>query len=229
MTNITKAAQDFIKTDAGKLAILPETPGVDYLDIDIVDFTGQNVTNLFDDKYVFVYIIKDLEAKNDEDLRLSYYTKGLNSSLFYPDEIRDKLKAHYGEIPVYVNKKVSSLTSMFDYEMLDESEKSNYDEYDEKTSEYFTNSTDALEKMWEPLTSEEISKIMIYTRDVVDTNIDQLFSMETSESRPYAVNVFNDSVASFIRTFPTHEECTALLARIHTDKIKVVSEEMAFI
>lgn len=229
MTNITKAAQDFFNTDNGATALLPETPGVEYLDIDIVDFTGLDVANLFDDKYVAVYIIKDTEPQSDEDIKDMYYLRGVSTSLFYPDHIQDKLQAHYGEQLQYMNNSIGKLISVFDYDLLSDEDKTQYVVYDDKTTNYHANTAAACEKMWEPLTSDEIDELVVYTKGVVDENLEQLLRMETSVERPYAVNVFNDSIASFMCSYATYEECTQLLERIHVGKIKTVSSEMAFI
>jgi hypothetical protein len=229
MVNITKAAQDFFDTEEGSSALLPDTCGVDYLDIDIVDFTDQDVSNLFGGKYVAVYIIKDTAPQSDETLKRSYYDKGINSSLFYPEHIREKLKSHYGEQVQYINNGLGKLISLFDYELLSDEDKAECIEYEDKTTNYTVHSTTSLEKMWDPLTSEEIKDILTFTRDVVDQNIEKLFRMETSIERPYAVNVFNDSMSSFMMTFATYEECQQLLEKIHTDKIKTLTNDMAFL
>lgn len=229
MANITQAAQEFFKTEEGSTALLPDTPGVDYLDIDIVDFTNLQVTNLFDNKYVAVYIIKDVTPQSDEELKESYYLKGVSSSVFYPDHIREKLTAFHGEQSQYINNRIGKLISLFDYELLNDNDKAAYVEYDDKTTDYHANTVAACEKMWEPLTSEEINELISYAKSVVDDNLEKLFRAETSVERPYAVNVFNDSVASFIRTFATYEECKQLLEKIHSDKITAVTREMAFI
>lgn len=225
MVNITAEAKAFLETEEGNSIVNLEIPGIEYLDIDIVDFSDQNVTNLFDDKYVVVYIIKDLDTKSVETLKQSYYERSTLSSSFYPQEINDKLKAHYGPLQVFTNKQGESILK-FDRDLLDY--KREYKETKETSELYIVNSVQARDVLWEPLTSEDRDSIIAYAHATVDGNLEKLLAMETTDEKPYAVNVFNDSVTSFISTYSTYEECKQLLERIHSNKIETVGKEMVF-
>lgn len=227
-TELSQAAQSFFNTDEGKQAILPATAGVEYLYIDVVDFTGQNVDNLFGDKYVIVYVIKDLDPQSDQQLRDTYYQKGILSSLFYPKHVQDKLIEAHGTLKMYASKLNGMTASTFDYNLLNEDDKIEYVEFEESTN-YFANSLEARDIMWKPLTEQDIAELKEYANNVVDENIPKLFQVETSRERPYAVNVFNDSVSSFMCSYSTYEECKQVIERIHADKVKTLTSEMAFI
>lgn len=229
MANITAAAKTFFETLEGTAAIMPETEGVEYLDIDVVDFTDQNISNLFGDKYVITYIIKDLNPKTDDALTEQYYERCIGSSLFYPDHIKVKLAEHYGKKHWYMHKDSGMFISVFDYDAIeDEAELAQFELYDEMTTDYAASSPKARKQMWEPLTQEEIDIAINHAKETVRPNIPLMQMMETSTNRPYSVHVFNNTISSFMRSFATYEECTDLVERIRTEKMKVVSAEMAF-
>jgi hypothetical protein len=231
MANISIAAKEFFETIEGTVAVMPETDGIEYLDIDVIEFTDQHVSNLFGDRYVIVYIIKDLDPKTDDELTESYYERSIGTSIFYPDHIKDKLFDHYGEQPLYIHKDTGMFISAFDYDAIDEdddAERAKFDLYEEKTTDYAASTPQARKVMWEPLTPEEIEKAIEHAKTAVTPNLKLIQMMETSTDRPYSVNVFNNTISSFARTFATYEECVDLVNRIHIDKMAVVSAEMAF-
>ena len=229
MANITAEAKEFFGTIEGSVAVMPDTEGVEYLDIDVIDFTDQKISNLFGGRYIIVYIIKDLDPKTDDVLTEQYYERCIGSSMFYPDQIKDKLTKHYGEKHWYMHKDTGRFLSVFDYDAIeDDAELAQFEVYDEMTTDYAAISPKARKQLWEPLTPEEIDIAVKHAKEMVSPNIPLMQMMETSTDRPYSVNVFNNTISSFMRTFATYEECTDLVERIRTEKMKVVSAEMAF-